>query len=88
MSASANKDKSPSRKVPITLRALEQRLKRRFARDGQTFHRTRGERWYSDLGYWHATENNWLAWKCDSLEDLVEHARDVGCLAVYEEVAS
>jgi hypothetical protein len=77
-------------KVPVTLTALVQRLKRRFARDGQTFHVTRCAR-TTDLGQWHATDNNWLVWKCDSLDQLIDLAREVGCLKLHElvqEVAS
>ncbi|MDB4959070.1 MAG: hypothetical protein JWO36_6639 [Myxococcales bacterium] len=69
-------------KVPITVRALEQRLKRRHARDGEAFHVTRSTRWYSDLGHWHTiTDNNFVGAAWRDLEALIEHARDQGVLS-------
>lgn len=81
--------KQQETKVPITLRALVARLKRRFARDGETFHVTRGgdERAYnSDLGQWYTTDNNVLRSAWHSLDALVEMARECGVLRSYEEV--
>jgi hypothetical protein len=79
-------------KVRITLHALLQRMKRRFARDGQSFHITRGAEKgnsvHGNLGYWYTTQNNCVVWSCHSTSDLVEVAREMGCLAAYEEVVS
>lgn len=71
------------------MRALIQRLKRRHARAGQQFHVTRGgdERYFSDLGYWYATENNVVRNSWKSVDGLVAMARYWGALAPHETLA-
>jgi hypothetical protein len=76
------------RKVPVTERALVQRLKRHCARHGLAFYVTRG-RARRDLGAYHSVDaDNRLARRWDDLGELVSTAREVGCLKPHEEVAS
>ena len=41
------------RRVPVSERALAQRINRRLARDGQMLKSRRGRRWRSDLGQYY-----------------------------------
>jgi hypothetical protein len=78
-------------KVPVSLRTLEQRFKRGFARDGRTFHRTHGgarSRWFRDLGIYYATKDGAVCWSCSSIERLVELARATNMLKPHEDLAA
>jgi hypothetical protein len=73
-------------KVPVTLHALVQRLKRRHARDGETFHVTR-EHARDNIGLWHTVADNVVRDWWQNVESLATHARDVGVLGAHEVVA-
>jgi hypothetical protein len=40
-------------KVPVSLRAIVQRINRKLAEDDEILKKTRGERWRGDLGDWY-----------------------------------
>lgn len=42
---------------PISRDAFLQRCRRRLRQEGESLHITRGERWYSDLGYLYITDD-------------------------------
>lgn len=73
--------------VPITPRALGQRVRRALARRGDVFHKCNPRsQWYRDLGdYYTVNERNHIiATHCD----LAELGRELGVLRAHEEVAS
>jgi hypothetical protein len=63
-------------KMKVTERALMQRINRKLVHKGETLHTARGERWYSDLGYYYITSNNNLVAGHIKLEEL---ARNSAC---------
>ena len=71
-------------KMKVTERALIQRINRKLVHKGETLHIARGERWYSDLGYYYITSNNNLVAGHIKLDEL---ARELRALKAYEEVA-
>jgi hypothetical protein len=77
----------PHLRIPVTLSALVQRLRRHHARQYERFCITRGTRWFTDLGYWHVVDDrNFVACSFSSRDGLIEHAREVKCLAAWESV--
>jgi hypothetical protein len=71
-------------KMKVTERALIQRINRKLVHKGETLHIARGERWYSDLGYYYITSNNNLVAGHIKLDEL---GRELRVLKAYEEVA-
>jgi hypothetical protein len=71
--------------IPISERALAARISRRLARDGETLHRTRGDRWRGELGAWYVADAGRfvVAKHCD-LEAL---GRETGALQAGEALA-
>jgi hypothetical protein len=69
-------------KVPITERALIQRINRKLKPDLEMLRVTR-ERWQTELGRFHIIDfdKNWI---CRKDVDLEELGRDLGVLADYE----
>jgi len=45
-------------KIPVTERALTQRINRVLAKEGQQLTKNRSERWKSDLGDWYVIDTN------------------------------
>jgi hypothetical protein len=70
----------------LTIRALEARVRRRLAREGEVLHKCRqGSRWYPDLGdYYAANERNHLVRTHIDLEQLAE---ELGVIGAAESVA-
>ena len=72
-------------KVPVTMRALEARIRRKLAKDGETLRITRGAKARLGLGYAYIVDNYNRIVNHDF--DIAELAREMGCLNEYEEVA-
>jgi hypothetical protein len=72
-------------KVPVSLRAVIQRLNRKLAADDEVLKKARGQRWQSDLGDYYIVNanNNMLVGGHINPE---EEARERGVLKPYEEV--
>lgn len=76
---------NPSTPYPVTENALYRRLRRKFAREGKRFCKTRLSQ-YSNMGRFHLVKDNYLVmtWN-DSIEDL---AREFGAMHLRETVAA
>ena len=74
-------------KVPVSMRAVIQRINRKLADDDEVLKTTRGERARFDLGDYYILDQrrNFIAAKYVDPEEL---ARKIGVLAEWEEVAS
>lgn len=77
--------KTKPQTVPVTFRAVVQRLKRALAKDGRSLKAARSERVRLDLGAYYIVDNarNLLV---DKHTDVVQMAREYGVLEDYEEV--
>jgi hypothetical protein len=78
--------KKSTRTVPVTLRAVIQRINRKLRADEQTLKVTRGARWRGDLGDYYivnANRNHVVATGVDP----VELGRELGVLRPWESVA-
>ena len=72
-------------KVPITVRALIQRINRKLKPDNQQLKVTRGQRWRSNLGDYYIVDtyrNNIV----NSGIDPESYGRKLGCIEAYETV--
>jgi hypothetical protein len=67
--------------IPITLRALTQRLARHLARDGRTLRKTRAAPARSAIGDYYVVDCNGIV---AHHVDLVQLAREIGVLQNYE----
>ena len=74
-------------KVPVSMRAVIQRINRKLTDDDEVLKTTRGERARFDLGDYYILDQrrNFIAAKYVDPEEL---ARKIGVLAEWEEVAS
>jgi hypothetical protein len=75
----------PRPKVPITLRALIQRINRKIAADGKRLRAARG-RMADEFGAYYTVRDNVIVQTFRTTNDVVSYARDIGVLAAYEEV--
>lgn len=75
-------------KVPVTHRALIQRINRKLAKEGQQLRKTRGMRAYLDLGEYFVLDlsGNYPVKKLNE-PDLVPYARKLGALRPFETLA-
>lgn len=71
-------------KVPVTMAALIQRVRRAVARDGGAFHIGRGE---ADHAYY-SIDSNVIDGTWSSQQQLITYARREGILKAHEEVVS
>lgn len=76
----------PAERVPISLRALIQRINRRLkheGRYGQGLRKSRSQRWYSDLGDYYIVDfdTNFIVAGHVNLE---EYGREIGALELWE----
>lgn len=71
--------------VPVSKRALIQRINRRLARDGEKLYATRGRRAFQDLGEFHVidVDRNFVAQKDVDLEEL---GRNLKVLSPWEKL--
>jgi hypothetical protein len=71
--------------VPVSVRALVQRINRKLAQAGQALRTTRGNRWRSNLGHYYVLnlELNYIARTRVDLEAL---GRELGVLSPWESV--
>jgi hypothetical protein len=69
--------------VPVSARALEQRINRKLAAQGEKLKRCRSDRWRHDLGDYYVinVDKNIIVFKQVNLEVL---GRELGALAPYE----
>lgn len=73
--------------VPVTSRALEARVRRKLASDGQKLCKAReGTRAYQDLGRYYIVDiaNNTV--EASGIDDLEPMARELGLLGEYQSV--
>lgn len=70
---------------PVSIKALEARVRRRLAREGETLHKCRpGSQWHRDLGdYYAADDRNHLV---RTHIDLAEVAAEFGLIGAREVV--
>ena len=70
-------------KVPISERALFERIKRKVAKEGLTLHRCRqNSRWFNELGPYYVVNNNhFVGLDANEFQEL---AKDLGCIAPHE----
>jgi hypothetical protein len=74
------------REKSATRRAVEARVRRKLARDGESLHRcAQGSRWYSDLGDYY-TADIATAFTCRTHLHLEDLARELGVLAEGVEI--
>ena len=71
-------------KVPVTMRALEARIRRKLAKDGETLHKARGAKARFDLGDAYIVDNRNIITAHNI--DIAELAKEMGCLNKYEEL--
>jgi len=72
-----------SDKVPVSERALVQRINRVLAKEDQALKKTRSSRWRADLGAFYTIDRRHNA-IVDRMIDLEEFARELKTLAEYE----
>jgi len=72
-----------SDKVPVSERALVQRVNRMLAQEDQALKKTRGSRWLNDLGAYYTADLQHNA-ILDRMVDLEEFGKEFGMLAEYE----
>ena len=68
--------------VPVTARALAQRINRKLVADGQRLKATRGSRARLDLGDYFVVDRRGLA--VDTYVDIEELGRELGALQTWE----
>ena len=72
-------------KVPVSERALVQRINRHLRKEGQVLKKLRGERWHGDLGdYYIVDEHRNIV--AASHVNPVALAQEIGVLAAWETV--
>jgi hypothetical protein len=72
-------------KVPVTTRALIQRINRKLSSEMMQLKTTRGERWRNDLGDYYIIDVNKNIVVRAHL-DLEELSRELGCLSPWEKL--
>jgi hypothetical protein len=72
--------------VPVTMRALVQRINRKLAKDDEQLRKTRGQRWWTDLGDYHIVNYNMNALMRGHV-DPEALGRELGVLSEWERVA-
>ena len=77
----AMKPKPEDVRIPITLRALLERVRRRHTREGRTFYVSRGEQAKTGR-YFLVDANNHVV--DAKINDLEAHAREIGALQPFE----
>jgi hypothetical protein len=75
----------PDGKVPVSLRAIVQRINRKLAANDEIMKKTRGERWRGELGDWYIVD-----FRTNTIVGPhvvpAEEARERGVLKPYEEI--
>ena len=69
--------------MPVTERALKQRINRRLEKQGEVLKTLRGDRWYTDLGR-HYILNIDHSFVVAGHIDLEKLGRELGAMAPYE----
>ncbi len=80
------KKRAPQRTIPVSRRALIQRINRRLSDDGEMLKAIRSERWRHELGDYHTIDipTNSISRKHVDLEAL---GRELGALQKFEHLA-
>ena len=77
----------PRKRVPVTMRALVQRINRRLRKEEEMLRKARGTRWWRDLGEWYIVNFNRNTIVAGHV-DPKELGRELGVLRNWETVAS
>lgn len=79
--------RKPIGKVPVSKRALFQRIARKLEKYGEALKSTRGDRWRADLGDHYIIDMSRNVIVAAHI-DLEEYGREIGALRDYEELES
>jgi hypothetical protein len=78
--------KKRGKSVPVSKRAIIQRINRKLSAEGEKLKTNRSQRWYSDLGSYYIVDENRNA-VVSAHHDLEALGRELGVLAPWEIIA-